>query len=217
MVKAVSKKRKTKERFFPESVPAPSHLCTSKRLFSKHPQRWTTPGFMAYSSTRDNPHHRRVAQGRQTHYMRVFTDGTQILPPRVILHRRHITVNHVPRIKQCMELLAARSASQYVRSSVLGVTNKSSNSGDCLEEQLAILGIFTRRQTFNDPSLAFECVSPLDGLQSKGKDLRLIHRIEPYGQRPSIVRVPISLLRWHGFLYSRVSSLQFTLRPGLRY
>ncbi|KAF9648037.1 hypothetical protein BDM02DRAFT_2453879 [Thelephora ganbajun] len=60
---------------------------------------------------------------------------------------QHITVNHVPRIKQCMKLLTVHSAFQHVRSLDLGVTSKSSNSKDHLEEQLAILEIFAQRQT----------------------------------------------------------------------
>ena len=60
---------------------------------------------------------------------------------------RHITVNHVPRIKQCIQLLTTHSAFQHVRSLDLGVTSKSSNPEDYLEEQLTILDIFARRQT----------------------------------------------------------------------
>ena len=60
---------------------------------------------------------------------------------------RHITVNHVRRIKQCAALLTANSAFQHVRSLDLGVTSKSSNSENYLGEQLTILGIFAQHQT----------------------------------------------------------------------
>lgn len=60
---------------------------------------------------------------------------------------RHITLNYVPRIKLCTQLLAAHSAFQHVRSLDLGITSKTSNPGDYLEEQFAILDIFAQRQT----------------------------------------------------------------------
>ena len=60
---------------------------------------------------------------------------------------RHITVNRVPRIKQCAQLLTSHSAFRHVRSLDLGVTSKSSNPEDYLEEQLTILEIFAQRQT----------------------------------------------------------------------
>ena len=59
---------------------------------------------------------------------------------------RHITVNHVLRIKQCVHLLTANSAFQHVRSLDFGVTSKSSNPEDYLEEHFTILNIFAQRQ-----------------------------------------------------------------------
>jgi len=60
---------------------------------------------------------------------------------------RHITINYVPRIKKCVQLLTSLSAFQHVRSLDIGVTSKSSNPEDYLEEQLTILEIFAQRQT----------------------------------------------------------------------
>lgn len=60
---------------------------------------------------------------------------------------RHITVNRVPCIKLCVQLLTANSAFHHVRSLDLGVTSKGSNSEEYLNEQFAILEIFAQRQT----------------------------------------------------------------------
>jgi hypothetical protein len=60
---------------------------------------------------------------------------------------RHITVNHVSRIRQCARLLIANSAFQHVRSLDIGVTSKNSNPEGYLEEQLAVLEIFAQRRT----------------------------------------------------------------------
>ena len=59
---------------------------------------------------------------------------------------RQITANHVPRIKQCVELLTANSVFQHVRSLDFGVTSKRSNPEDYLEEHFTILDIFTQHQ-----------------------------------------------------------------------
>ena len=59
---------------------------------------------------------------------------------------QHITVNYTPRIKRCAQLLTSHSAFQHVRSLDLGVTSKSANPKDYLQEQLTILEIFAQRQ-----------------------------------------------------------------------
>jgi len=62
---------------------------------------------------------------------------------------QHITVNRVPRINRFVQLLAgtSRSAFQLVRSLDLGVTSKSADPKDYLEEQVTILESFAQRQT----------------------------------------------------------------------
>ena len=60
---------------------------------------------------------------------------------------RHITVDHVPRIQQCVQLLTANSAFQHVRSLDLGVTSKTPSPEVYLDEQLTILEIFSPRRS----------------------------------------------------------------------
>ena len=60
---------------------------------------------------------------------------------------RHITVNNAFRIKQCAYMLTTNSAFQHVRSLDLGVTGKSSNPMNSLEEKFIILKTFAQRQT----------------------------------------------------------------------
>ncbi|KAF9783517.1 hypothetical protein BJ322DRAFT_1071448 [Thelephora terrestris] len=60
---------------------------------------------------------------------------------------RHITVNYVPRIKMCAQLLTADSAFRHVRSLDLGVTSGRSKPTDYLKEQFTILEIFSQRRT----------------------------------------------------------------------
>jgi len=144
MVKAISKKRKTKGRTAPEYVSTLLPLCTLKRLCQ---------------STNSTPSRWRILPPEITHIIvELLKDDKATLRacslasrefsrPALSFIGRHITVNHVPRIKQCMEFLTTHSAFQHVSSLDLGVTSKSSNPKDYLEEQLTILGIFARRQT----------------------------------------------------------------------
>ena len=60
---------------------------------------------------------------------------------------RHITLNHVSRIRLCEEMLINNSAFQHVRSLDLGVAGNGSNPEDYLEEQLTILEIFAQRRS----------------------------------------------------------------------
>ncbi|KAF9783515.1 hypothetical protein BJ322DRAFT_159192 [Thelephora terrestris] len=68
-------------------------------------------------------------------------------PAALSLIGRHLTMNHVPRIRQCLQLLVDNSAFQHVRSLDLGVTSKSSDPQGYLAEQFTILDIFAQRQT----------------------------------------------------------------------
>jgi len=144
MAKLVSKKRKSKGRATPECVFTILPLCMLKR---------------SYRSNHSTPSRWRILPPEITHIIvELLKDDKDTLHACSLASRefscpalsyigRHITINHVPRIKQCMELLTAHSAFQHVSSLDLGVTSKSSNPEDYLEEQLTILGIFARRQT----------------------------------------------------------------------
>lgn len=114
---------------------------------------------------------------------------------------RHITVNHIPRIKLCVQLLVTSSAFQHVRSLDLGVTSKSSNSEDYLNEQLTILGIFAQRQTLTrlwlskmpfssiEPSQKGETQDLIAALSSTVSDLGLYEcRFPSYADIISFIR-----------------------------
>ena len=122
----------------------PSHLCTLKRLSR---------------STQSAPPRRRILPPEIIHIiLELFKHDKTTLRacslaarefsrPALSYIGQHITVNYVPRIKKCVQSLTSHSAFQHVRSLDLGVTSKSSNPEDYLEEQLTILEIFAQRQT----------------------------------------------------------------------
>ncbi|KAF9648002.1 hypothetical protein BDM02DRAFT_3187530 [Thelephora ganbajun] len=127
MVKAVLKKRKTKERSTPET--------------HNTPPRWRIlPPEIIHIIVELLKHDQNT--------LRACSLAAREFSHAALAHiGRHITVNHVSRIKQCTQLLTARSAFQHVCSLDLGVTSKSSNPEGYLEEQLTILEIFAQRQT----------------------------------------------------------------------
>jgi len=145
MAKTVSKKRKTKERVVPECVSLPSYPCTLKRLFRRAPHstplRWRIlPPEIIHIIVQLLKHDRKTLRACSLAAREFSCAALSCIG-------QHITVNRVPRIKLCAQLLTARSAFQHVRSLDLGVTSKSSKPEDYLEEQLTILGIFAQRQT----------------------------------------------------------------------
>jgi hypothetical protein len=145
MVKAVSKRRKPKKSApLEECVSTPSHLCTLNRLFrSPHrtPSCWRLlPPEIIHIIVKLLEHDKASLRA-------CSLAAREFSRPALSCIGRHITVNSVPRIEQCAQLLTAHSAFQHVRSLDLGVTSKKSKSRDYLEEQLIILEVFAQRQT----------------------------------------------------------------------
>jgi len=60
---------------------------------------------------------------------------------------RHITVDTVPRLRECANLIAKGSAFQHVRSLDLGITTKRAIQGRDWDDYLIILEHFARRRT----------------------------------------------------------------------
>ena len=143
MVKAVSRKRKTKENAIPECVSAPSHPCMLNRLFRSTcsaPLRWRIlPPEIIHLIVE-------LLQHDKTTLRACSLAAREFSRPALSYIGQHITVNRVPRIRECARLLAAHTAFQHVRSLDLGVTAKNLRSQDYLEEQLTILEIFAQRQ-----------------------------------------------------------------------
>lgn len=145
MVKTASRRRKPKESIpLEECVPTQSHLCTLNQQFRSPcstPPRWRLlpPEIIhiIFELLKNDKATLRACSLAAREFSR----------PALSYIGRHITVNRVPRIKRCAQLLTAHSAFQHVRSLDLGVTSKTSDSGNYLEEQLIILEIFAQRRT----------------------------------------------------------------------
>ena len=69
---------------------------------------------------------------------------------------RHITINTVRRLRECVSLLTKGSAFQHVRSLDLGIVTKAVILQRDLDDYLTILEVFARRRTLN--SLSFSKV-----------------------------------------------------------
>ena len=151
MAKAVRKRRRTKRRVFaiPECVPKSRIVSQYAERLSRsavHTSKSSSPdwGILPPEIIRTIPE---LLKDDKLTLRACSLAARDFSQPALSCIGRHLTLNHIPRIRLCAQMLIASSAFLHVRSLDLGVVSRSWNPEDYLEEQLIILETFAQRRT----------------------------------------------------------------------